>query len=127
METVQQMDYINIANMSTLVLPAPCRCFPASSNENAFPLISQATDPIPRNRYTRKERTHDTKIGAVALSGETGNDAQRTTPTRTVADCECCPCTADLMERRLELVQGDLDARGRVLDVECLREGRLVQ
>jgi len=28
------------------------------------------------------------------------------------------------MERRLGLVQGDLDARGRVLDVECLGVGK---
>lgn len=41
METVQKMDYIDIANVSTLNFHTP-RCFPASSNESAFGLVSKA-------------------------------------------------------------------------------------
>ena len=68
-------------------------------------------------------RTHGAEIRAVTLFRETGNDAQRTTPTRPVADRECRPGTADLLGRCFGFVYGHLDARTRVLDVDGLQNG----
>lgn len=65
--------------------------------------------------------THGAEIRAVTLLCDTGNDTQCTTPARSVTDRECRPSSADLEWRRLGLVYGNLDARGRVVDVDCLR------
>lgn len=118
MVTVLKTDCIDIANMSTLNFHTPCRCFPASSNESAFGLTSKGG----RGRqFLEGISTHGSEIRAVALLCETSDNTQCTTPTRTVTDRECCPGSADLMRRRLGLVHRNLDARGRVLNVDCLR------
>jgi hypothetical protein len=98
-------------------------CFPASSNEGAF--FSKARGvpkPMPHKEYTREKSTDRAEIGAVSLLRDTGNDAQRTTSTRTVTDRERRPSGADLMGCRLGLVYSHLDARGRVPEVDRLRK-----
>jgi hypothetical protein len=119
------MDKIDIANMSTLDLHTPSGA-PASSNESAFS-PKQGEYPSRHEESTREKGTDRAEIGAISLFRDTGNDAQRTTPTRTVTNRERRPGCADLMGRRLGLVYGHLDARGRVPDVDRLRKkGRCV-
>lgn len=76
---------------------------------------------LTKNEKNERKSTDRAEIGAVSLFRETCNDAQRTTPTRPVSDRERRPSRADLMGRRLGLVDGNLDARGRVPDVDRLR------